>query len=67
MSLKLFAFLFVLFFVGALAAPYPTGETTTDSKCTPGTLIHDGCKVCYCHQSGFLGCSDYDCPKPGKA
>ena len=35
-----------------------TGEK---GECVPGKSYYDGCNTCYCHKSGFIGCTSLSC------
>ncbi|XP_076617989.1 uncharacterized protein LOC143340198 [Colletes latitarsis] len=56
MSTKFFAFLLVFAIVSSVANGEDSGK-----KCMPGKSYFDGCNWCYCHKSGFIGCTEVDC------
>ncbi|CAL7951499.1 unnamed protein product [Xylocopa violacea] len=57
MSLKLFAFLFLLLVVESFAAPHVVGERPNEDACEPGKMYFDGCNHCFCDQRGAKSCT----------
>ncbi|KAK1124115.1 hypothetical protein K0M31_007139 [Melipona bicolor] len=60
MSFKLFGFL-LLFLLIVVIVTNVVADSGGKGECVPGKSYYDGCNTCYCHKSGFIGCTSLSC------